>query len=169
MRKVLTRRVKLAVWQVAALTAASVGLGVVVAGETTAGSATEVEATGPAPGARPAGTSTTTVPVTAETTTTTAARRWVEVASASGATDKRTASFHLTGAEARLRFRHGAGEFSVYLMAEGDSVELNGGFPEVSCATSCQDETRLVKREGDYYLDVRAVSGAWNVVVEELR
>jgi len=108
----------------------------------------------------------TTVPVTLPV-----AKAWAEVFSLTGSSEKRGDNFHLTGGnvQARLRYKSSAGVFGVYVVRAGDSLEKSGGFTEVSCSEACDDQTRLVKAGGDYYLDVKTSRGSWSVVIEEMR
>lgn len=109
---------------------------------------------------------------TTTTTTTTAPKRWIAVTRVAGGADRRGPAFRLSGAEARLRFEYqGDRLFLVYLLEAGRTVEQSGpvSYAEVSCSSACRGGQRLAKPKGDYYLDVRAMSGSWSVVVEEYR
>ncbi len=95
---------------------------------------------------------------------------WKQVVSFSGTSAKRTESFKLTGEDARLRYTQTGGQFattSVYLLKKGDSLEANGGFPEVTIDGDKSDETRLTKPAGEYYFDINSANANWSVTIEE--
>ncbi len=109
---------------------------------------------------------------TAKATTTTEKEKvWTKVVTLSGNADKRSSSFTLTGADARLRYTV-KGEMvlaAIYVMEKGTSLEESGGFPEVTANVAGSDETYLQKSAGEYYLDVTAANCSWTVTIEELR
>lgn len=109
---------------------------------------------------------TTSPPATAPPTT--APKQFVEVTRLSGTSEKRGEVFELNSGS-RMRYESSAGFFAVYVMDEGDSLEENGGFPEVTCTEPCNDTTQLAKKAGRYYLEVKSSGGAWTVIIEELR
>lgn len=99
--------------------------------------------------------------------------QWVEVATLSGTSNKQGGTFTLESGKARLRYAFNAGEFGgsffAYVVDEGDSLDVSGGFPEVNCLETCSDATLLRKPAGTYYLDVTAANGGWTILVEEVR
>ena len=56
-----------------------------------------------------------------------------------------------------------------YVLAEGTSLEKNGGIPEVMVTQAGSDSTILAKDAGNYYLDVSAANCNWTVTIEEQR
>jgi hypothetical protein len=114
---------------------------------------------------------TTTTTAGATTTTTEKEKVWAEVVTLSSNGDKRSSSFTLTGADARLRYTV-KGEMvivGIYVMEKGTSLQEQGGFPEVMLSEAGSDETYLQKSAGEYYLDVSAANCSWTVTIEELR
>jgi len=99
-------------------------------------------------------------------------KEWIKVIEASGNSNKRTDLFGLQGGKARLSYVVG-GDFAVlasfYVMEEGKSLEINGGFPEVMVTEPGSDSTFLVKRTGNYYLEVSSANSNWQVIIEEER
>ncbi|HKX24508.1 MAG TPA: TM2 domain-containing protein [Candidatus Saccharimonadales bacterium] len=99
-------------------------------------------------------------------------KSWQKVFEGAGKSAKRTESFKLSGAQARLKYVVNGDQYTIvsfYVVRDGDSLEESGGIPEVSADGPANDETRLVKSAGSYYLDVKAANGDWNVVIEELK
>lgn len=117
------------------------------------------------PATSPPATTVATTPATTQPAT----KNWVEVITLSGTSEKRSDNFRLTGGQARLVYKSSAGVFGVYVLKSNDSLEKSGGFTEVSCSAACEDQTRLVKTAGEYYLDVKVSRGSWSVTIEELR
>lgn len=100
------------------------------------------------------------------------AKAWVQVATFSGDSAKRTDPFTLTGADAKLKYTQTGGQYattSVYIVKKGDSLEKSGGFPEVTIDGDKTDETNLAKDAGDYYFDIHSANAGWTVTVEEYR
>lgn len=58
---------------------------------------------------------------------------------------------------------------AIYVFKEGESLDVNGGFPEVMPDAPGPGETMLVKSPGNYYLDVRAANCTWQVTIQEMR
>lgn len=113
--------------------------------------------------------STTTVAGATSTTvaaTTTAPATWQVVTELSGSSEKTGDTFHLDKAQTRLTYSSNEGVFYAYVMKDGDTLESDGGIPEVSCSEKCDDTTNLRRDPGDYYLAVRG-SGTWTVKVEQ--
>ncbi|PBC40502.1 hypothetical protein CJ178_01775 [Rhodococcus sp. ACPA4] len=95
-------------------------------------------------------------------------KSWHRVIELSGSTSKRSDIFQLNSSKQRITYTVN-GEYSpfvnVYVMAEGKSLDKNGGIPEVTMAPVGGD-TLMYKASGGYYLDVSG-NGEWSVVVEE--
>lgn len=102
-----------------------------------------------------------------------APKAWVPVISFSGDSAKRTESFKLTGADAKLKYSQTSGEYGgttyVYIVKKGDSLQQSGGFPEVMIDKDKTDETMLTKPAGEYYFDINSTNANWTVTIEELR
>lgn len=99
-------------------------------------------------------------------------KQWVTVIEISGNANKRTDTFALQGGKTRLTYDvkgNTAVIVSIYVLKEGQSLEKEGGFPEVTISESGTDSTFLTKKAGNYYLDVKAANATWNVRVEEER
>ena len=58
---------------------------------------------------------------------------------------------------------------AVYVVAKGQSLADQGGFPEVSPDKAGSGSTMLQEDPGSYYLDVSAANCSWSVVVMEKR
>lgn len=117
-------------------------------------------------------TSAPTITTTAKATTTEKEKAWTEVVTLSGNGNKRSSSFTLSGAEARLRYTVEGQDMviaAIYVVEEGTSLQESGGFPEVTATAAGSDETYLQKSAGEYYLDVTAANCSWTVTIEELR
>jgi hypothetical protein len=56
---------------------------------------------------------------------------------------------------------------SIYVVAEGHSIEKEGGFPEVTVTKSGTDSTFLTKDAGNYYLDIKSANTNWTIKIEE--
>ncbi len=95
----------------------------------------------------------------------------VVIAKLIGATNKRGATFTLTGADARLVYTVKGGSYasvSFYVVAKGDSLASDGGFPEADAGAG-SDSTMLAQEPGAYYLDVLSANATWTVRIEEYR
>ena len=97
------------------------------------------------------------------------AKQWTEVFTFKGNGMKKSASFHLNGGKARIKysFKADMGLFSFYVVPEGEDVMKEGGIPEVMTQQSETSETYITKEEGNYYLNVNSSGGNWTIVVEE--
>jgi hypothetical protein len=76
------------------------------------------------------------------------------------------------GGEAKLIYTVSGDELAgmaIYVVKEGESVDEQGGSPDVNHQGAGSDETRIVKPAGRYYLDVRSANATWTVRVEELK
>lgn len=99
---------------------------------------------------------------------------WQEVITLDGKSDKASAVFELTGAEARMSYEftgsNGMGVAGVYLLTEGTDLQADGGFPELMLTADETDTTALHRSAGSYYLDVTAANfDGWTVTIEEKR
>ena len=109
-------------------------------------------------------------PTTASTPAT--PKTWIQVASLEGTGRKKGPLFELTGGEAKLIYTVQGDQFAgmaIYVVSEGESIDEQGGSPDVNHQGSGSDETRIVKPAGRYYLDVNSANATWSVRVEELR
>jgi len=117
----------------------------------------------------------TTAPISQETpkpTQPAKPKEWVQVVTFSGDAKKRSAPFTLSGADARLKYTQTGSQYAtayVYIVKQGESLEQQGGFPEISIEGNKTDETRLAKSAGSYYFDVNSVGANWTVSIEEYR
>lgn len=99
-------------------------------------------------------------------------KEWTTVLEASGSSDKRTDTFTLQGGKTKLTYTFTGGEAiigSIYVVAEGHSIEKEGGFPEVTVTKAGTDSTFLTKDAGNYYLDVKSANADWTIKIEEER
>jgi hypothetical protein len=98
-----------------------------------------------------------------------AEKKWSEVLAFKGSGMKKSASFHLSGGKAKVKYTYKAdvGLFSFYVVPEGEDVMKDGGIPEVMTQQSESSETYITKDEGNYYLYVNSANGNWDVSVEE--
>jgi hypothetical protein len=96
-------------------------------------------------------------------------KKWTEVYTLKGNGTKNSASFHLSGGKARLKYSYKTdmGLFSVYVMPEGQDLMKEGGFPEIMTEKSESSETYITKEEGNYYMNINSSGGDWTVTVEE--
>lgn len=100
------------------------------------------------------------------------AASWAQVATLSGSTNGRGAPFTLSGGQQKLVYTMQGEDMSmlgIYVVAEGTSLQTQGGFPEVMPTAEGSGETRLAKELGSYYIDVTAANCTWSVTVYELR
>lgn len=98
-------------------------------------------------------------------------KQWVEVFSFKGNGMKKSASFHLSGGNARVKYDYksemeGMGAFNLYVVPHGHDIMKEGGIPEAMVSQSEASETYIQKPAGDYYIDITA-AGNWSVSVEE--
>lgn len=160
------RRVDMPMWAFVLVVFLALGLGGLAATGAKDDTASLATPSTPAPAAGAA--DTTAVTFLPTPTTLATAKSWKAVTALSGAAQKRSGTFHLSGAQARLRYQATTSFLSIYVVEAGHSLEKDGGFPEVTCTKNCSDDTQLAKDAGDYYLEVNG-SGAWSVTVEEFR
>lgn len=96
---------------------------------------------------------------------------WVEVETLSGTGDQRGEVFTIDN-DARISYEFSTEDedFSmaaVYLMKEGDTLDEDGGIPEIMLDGTDSGET-MVYQTGEVYLDVAAAGyDSWTVTVEE--
>ena len=108
------------------------------------------------------------------TESTSETKQWKEVYAFKGNGMKKSATFHLSGGSARLKYKYKSesndlGLFSAYIVEEGKDIMKDGGIPDVmSQKTQEESETSLHTGSGNYYLHVNA-AGNWSVSVEELQ
>lgn len=98
---------------------------------------------------------------------------WTTVLEASGVANKKTDVFTLNGrGKTRMTYDfEGRNSFIgiVYVVKEGNSIDEEGGIPEVWLSKAGSDSTFLVKQPGNYYVDVRVSDVNWTIKVEEER
>ncbi|HZD60716.1 MAG TPA: hypothetical protein VE439_09740 [Anaerolineae bacterium] len=104
---------------------------------------------------------------TPTTTTTEKPKAWTEVFQFGGTGKKRSDTFTLTGAKARIKYTT-KGLCYIYIVPESDSLEKSGGFPEIQTDGPESGGSMLAKDAGNYYLDVNG-SGAFTIIIEEYR
>jgi len=98
--------------------------------------------------------------------------KWRTVAKLKGSGDKRGQTFKLHGDEAKLNYSVKGDVspiFAVYIMAEGTSLQDEGGLPEAMVTENEKDTTFLVKDAGRYYIEVMSANCNWTVTVREKR
>jgi type II secretory pathway pseudopilin PulG len=113
-----------------------------------------------------------TTPKTGTTATTAPAPTWQTVINVTANTDKRTEPFYLGSGQKKLLYNV-TGDSSlvclIYIVKEGESLDVQGGFPEVTVSSPGPGETVLVNEPGNYYLDVKAANCSWQVTIQELK
>ena len=90
----------------------------------------------------------------------------------SGSTSKRTQVFYLGSGEKKLLYNVTGEEYlilGVFLVKEGESLDVQGGFPEVMPEGPGGGETVLVQSPGNYYLDITSTNCSWQVTIQELK
>jgi hypothetical protein len=98
------------------------------------------------------------------------AKQWTEVFTVKGSGLKKTASFTLSGAKARVKYKYTTGDmgiFSFYVVPEGEDIMKTGGIPDVMIQQSETSETYITKDAGTYYLNINSSGGSWTITVEE--
>ena len=108
---------------------------------------------------------------TGTTATTVPAPTWQTVIDVTANTEKRTAPFYLGSGQKKLLYNVTGSSVicMIYLMKEGESLETEGGFPEVTVSEPGSGETVLVNDPDNYYLDVSAANCNWQVTIQELK
>lgn len=99
-------------------------------------------------------------------------QEWQSVITVSTANEKQTDTFALEGGKQNLIYTVSDSEFglcSIYVMEEGESLDVDGGFPEVSADGGDSSETLLRKSAGDYYLHIKTANSTCDVEIQELR
>ena len=120
-----------------------------------------------------------TTPVASEETSTSVtpttpapAPTWQTVIDVTANTDKRTEPFYLGSGQKKLLYNV-TGDSTlvcgIYIVKEGESLDTQGGFPEVTVSSPGPGETVLVNVPGNYYLDVTAANCTWQVTIQELK
>ena len=94
-------------------------------------------------------------------------KRWVTVIEQKGKTSKNTDTFTLHGGKAKLKYSFkGKDEFgAIYVLPEGYDFQVRGGVPDVHVYKATTDSTFLVKKAGNYYLNI--LGNNWVVKIEE--
>jgi hypothetical protein len=103
---------------------------------------------------------------------TTAAERWTTVDTLTGSGNKRGQTFHLGDGDKRLVYNVKASDvfvFAAYIVPKGESLQADGGLPEVTAEEPGRDSTQLAQDAGDYYIEVLSASARWSVKVQEKR
>jgi hypothetical protein len=96
---------------------------------------------------------------------------WIEVATLSGTGDQRGEVFTIEG-DARITYEFNAADEdfaigAVYVVQEGDTLEDQGGIPEMMPDGTEAGET-MFYRTGNFYFDVTAANyDSWTVTIEE--
>lgn len=97
-------------------------------------------------------------------------KQWTAVFKVKGSGLKKTASFTLSGAKARVKYKYSTGImgiFSFYVVPEGEDIMKTGGIPDVIIQQSEASETYITKEAGTYYLNINSSGGSWTITVEE--
>ncbi|OQP49767.1 hypothetical protein A4H97_28160 [Niastella yeongjuensis] len=97
-------------------------------------------------------------------------KKWTEVLSLKGSGTKNSASFHLNGGKARVKYSFKADEmgmFAFYVVPEGTDLNKEGGFPDGESEKTESSETYITKEAGNYYISVNSANGNWDISVEE--
>ncbi len=113
-----------------------------------------------------------TTPKTGTTATTAPAPTWQTVINVTANTDKRTEPFYLGSGQKKLLYNvTGDTGFvcGIYVVKEGESLDTQGGFPEVTVSSPGPGETVLVNEPGNYYLDVTSANCNWQVTIQEVK
>jgi len=99
-------------------------------------------------------------------------KTWQKVIELTTNANKQSETFHLDGGQQKVVYTTtggGATLCSIYVMDEGTSLDEIGGFPIVTIDGTSSDETMMRKKQGDYYLDVKAVNGTCSLEIQELK
>jgi len=98
---------------------------------------------------------------------------WQNVINFSGASGKKSQTFYLGSGQKKMLYNITGdptyAACSIYIVAEGDSLERSGGIPEIMAATAEGGETVLVQSPGNYYLDINAANCTWEVTIQEMK
>jgi len=102
-------------------------------------------------------------------------KSWQTVYTFKGNGEKKSATFELTGAEARIKYKYNndervnIGVFAVFIVDEGKDLMAEGGFPEIMTSEPNEEsESSIQKSAGRYYMSVKA-AGKWTAVIEEFK
>ncbi len=95
----------------------------------------------------------------------------MKVASLAGSDTKQGDVFALSGKPARLGYKVTSTDIATiaafYVMAEGTSIDKDGGIPEAMVTSSGEDSVTLTRDAGNYYLMVKSANCDWEFTVEE--
>jgi len=99
-------------------------------------------------------------------------KEWEKVFDLTTATDKQSDSFMFQGGKQKIEYKTDGGSMLacyVYVMKEGTSLDVQGGFPEIMISEPDSGETMMRKGAGEYYLDIKSANGTCAVKIYELR
>lgn len=97
---------------------------------------------------------------------------WVKIISLDAEANKQSEIFHLAGGEQKLVYKASGGKYLlcyIYIVPKNQSIDLNGGFPEVKIDVTSASEVFIKKNSGDYYLDIKVVNGTCGAELQEIR
>jgi len=99
-------------------------------------------------------------------------KKFIDIIKVTTEQDKQTKTFDLLGGEQKLKYSSTGGDYSlcyIYIVEEGKSLDIDGGFPEVSLDGTQEGETFLRKSTGRYYLHIKTVNGSCSASLTELQ
>lgn len=98
-------------------------------------------------------------------------KEWVSVIKQQSSAEKQSDTFALQGGKQKIVYSltGSMSICSVYIVKEGESLDEEGGFPEVMLTEAKSGETMARKSSGKYYLDVKPANGMCAVEVFEER
>lgn len=101
-------------------------------------------------------------------------KKWVKVAELTGVANNSGDNFTISGEKQRITYRFNGDQMSigtVYLMKSGNTLDKDGGIPDVYAYDNTLSGTVNVRKQtGDYYINVTAANvTGWNVTVEDYK
>jgi len=99
-------------------------------------------------------------------------KEWVSVIKQQSSAEKQSNTFTLQGGKQKITYNVTGGSMTlcmIYIVKEGESLEKDGGIPEVMADKAISGETMARKSAGQYYLDVKPANGTCTVEVFEER
>lgn len=98
-------------------------------------------------------------------------KQWVSVVKLSATENKQSEAFSLNGGKQKLVYATIGANVNcyVYMLKDNETLDEDGGFPEVMIDKATSDETLIRKSKGSYYLDIKPVLGDCLVEIMEER
>lgn len=98
-------------------------------------------------------------------------KKWVSVAKLSATENKQSDTFSLNGGKQKLIYTTTGANVNcyVYMLKDTETLDKDGGIPEVMIDKATSNETLIRKSKGDYYLDIKPILGKCSVEVMEER